>query len=67
MATLDAYPEPLRVGVVDDEIVVTGPGGVGVALTPEAAAATAQRLDAAARQVRDPAGPYASQATANEA
>ena len=70
MGTLDAHPEPLVVGVVEDEIVLTGEGRVGIALTPEAAAETAERLRAAAERVRRrPKEPrsYASQASANEA
>ena len=70
MSTLDAYGEPLVVGVVEDEIVLTGHGRVGIALTPEAAAETAERLRAAAERVQGqrPAEPrsYASQACANE-
>ena len=69
MSTLDAYGEPLVVGVVEDEIVMTGEGRVGIALTPEAAAETAERLRAAAQRVQErPAEPrsYASQASANE-
>ena len=65
MTTLDAHPEPLVVGVVENEIVLTGDGRVGIALTPEAAAETAERLRAAARRVQERPG-YASQACANE-
>jgi len=70
MNILDAHDEPLVVGVVEDDIVLTGDGRVGIALTPEAAAETAERLRAAAKRVRErPAEPrsYASQASANEA
>ena len=69
MSTLDAHGKPLVVGVVEDEIVLTGEGRVGIALTPEAAAETAERLQAAAQRVqkRDSARTgYASQACANE-
>ena len=69
MSTLDAYGEPLVVGVVEDEIVLTGEGRVGIALTPEAAAETGERLRAAAKRVQEGrTGPksYASQASANE-
>ena len=69
MGSLDAHPEPLVVGVVEDDIVLTGDGRVGIALTPEAAAETAERLHAAAKRVRErprEPEPYASQATANE-
>ena len=65
MGTLDAHPEPLVVGVVEDEIVLTGDGRVGIALTAEAAAETADRLRAAAQRVQERSG-YASQACANE-
>ena len=67
MATMEAYQEPLAVGVVDHEVVVTGPGAVGVALTPEAAAETAERLHAAARCALQSEADYASQASANDA
>ena len=66
METIEAYAEPLSVGVVDDEVVLTGPGAVGVALTAEAALETADRLHAAARCARENGG-YASQTSANEA
>ena len=66
MGTMEPYAEPLAVGVIEDEVVVTGPGATGVALTADAAAETAQRLEAAARRARASA-PYASQASANEA
>jgi hypothetical protein len=66
METIEAYAEPMRVGVVDGEVVVTGPGAVGVALTADAADETAARLRAAALCARENAV-YASQTSANEA
>ena len=66
MASTEPCREPLSVGVVDDQVVVTGARATGVALTPEAAAETAARLQSAAAHARENA-PYASQACANEA
>ena len=66
MATMEPCQEPLIVGVVDDEVVVTGARATGVALTPDAATETAARLQAAAAHARENAS-YASQTCANEA
>jgi len=38
------YAEPSEVSVNDCEVVVNGPGGVAVTLTPEAAVETSNRL-----------------------
>lgn len=48
----EAYEEPLGVEAFDGEVVITGPGRVGVSLTASAAAQTAQRLAAAAEAAR---------------
>jgi hypothetical protein len=57
MTAQKAYDEASNVGAVDGEVTVDGPDGVGVSLTPEAAAETARRLldAAAAAQVQSPA------------
>ena len=47
-----AYSEPMTVHSVDGEVVITGPDAVAVALTPEAAEESAQRLGAAAAEAR---------------
>jgi hypothetical protein len=39
-----AYAEPSRVEAVEGDVVVDGPGGVAVTLTPEAAIETSERL-----------------------
>jgi len=74
---LAPYAEPMRVQMVEGEVVVLGPDGVAVSLTPEAAEESARRLIDAAREARacpastaqpaqlDPAAP-ASPATARD-
>ena len=47
----EAYREPLAVETFDDEVVITGPGPIGISMTASAAAETARRLALAARQV----------------
>lgn len=44
----DAYEDPLAVETYEGEVVITGPGRIGVSLTASAAAQTARRLAAAA-------------------
>jgi hypothetical protein len=58
--TPQAYAEPMRILIVDGDIVVLGPDGVGVSITPECAEESGRRLIAAAEQARrvDP-GPRA--------
>ena len=46
---LDAFDVPMTVQVVDGEVVVLGPNGVAIALTPEAARVSGERLLEAAR------------------
>ena len=45
----DTYDEPFDVDVLDGEVVILGPGSAGIALTAAAAAESARRLAAAAR------------------
>ncbi len=55
MTAHKAYDEASNVGAVDGEVTVDGPDGVGVSLTPEAAAETGRRLlDAAAAAQAQP-------------
>ena len=50
MAPLDAYPEPLQVTPIRGAVIVAHPQGAGIiAITPEAARASAERLAEAAR------------------
>jgi hypothetical protein len=46
----NAYDRPLEVEAHDGEVVITGPGATAVALTAGAAAVSAERLAAAAKQ-----------------
>jgi hypothetical protein len=47
---LQAFDQPLLVSVLEGEVVITGAQGpTAVALTPEAAAKTAERIAEAAR------------------
>ena len=50
MAARSAYDQPLEVDTQEGEVVIVGPGPAAIALTPQAAAASAERLAAAARQ-----------------
>lgn len=45
---LDPFDVPMTVQVVEGEVVVLGPNGLAIALTPEAARVSAERLSAAA-------------------
>lgn len=49
---LRPYSEPMTVHVVEGEVVVLGPDGVAVSLTPEAAEESANRLNTAASEAR---------------
>lgn len=48
--------DPMTVDVLDDEVVITGPDGVGVSLTSESAAESGRRLSAAAKPIRSGEG-----------
>lgn len=52
MNTNPAYDTPSRVYAIRGEVVLDGPDGVGLSMTPEAAAETARRLAAAAEEAR---------------
>lgn len=56
---LRPYSEPMTVHAVEGEVVVLGPDGVAVSLTPEAAEESAHRLNTAASEARrqPPPGP----------
>jgi hypothetical protein len=45
-----AYDQPLEIETQDGEVVIVGPGATAVALTPKAAALSAERLAAAAKK-----------------
>jgi hypothetical protein len=53
---LDPFETPMTAQVVDGEIVVLGPNGVAIALTPEAARISGERLLEAARRAETPQG-----------
>ncbi|WP_165842746.1 hypothetical protein [Phenylobacterium deserti] len=48
----DAFSEPMTVQVVENEVVVLGPDGVGLSLTPAAAEESGRRLIQAAADAR---------------
>lgn len=52
MNTNPAYDTPSRVYALRGEVVLDGPDGVGLSMTPDAAAETARRLAAAAEEAR---------------
>lgn len=52
MASLSASTEPSEVIAEQGEVIVEGPYGVAVTLTPDAAEETARRLRVAAAQAR---------------
>ena len=54
---LDPFDTAMTVQVVDGEIVVLGPNGVAIALTPEAARVSGERLVEAAARATSPPGP----------
>ena len=56
MTSSDAYDTPTETDAVDGEVVLRGPGGVALSMTPEAAEETGRRLlqaAASARRQRD--------------
>jgi len=60
------FQVPLDVETFHGEVVVTGPGAVSFALSPEAARRTAERLAAAARALEDLEGQPISDRSARE-
>lgn len=52
MQSKRAYDEATKVSVEDGEIVLDGPDGVGLSMTPEAAEETGRRLMEAASRAR---------------
>lgn len=58
MPAQHAYDDPTHVTAVDGEVVLDGPDGVGLSMTPAAALETGKRLIAAAKQAaRQPEAP----------
>lgn len=49
---LDPFDEAMTVQVVDGEVVMLGPNGVAIALTPDAAQLSGERLVKAADEAR---------------
>ena len=49
---LSPYSDPMTVHAVEGEVVVLGPDGVAVSLTPDCAEESAKRLMAAANEAR---------------
>ena len=58
MGASKAYDEPTTVTVIDGEVVLDGPDGVGLSMTPEAAETTGRRLVDAARKAREDASDF---------
>ena len=59
MPKLDAYDTPTKVAHVDGEVVLDGPDGIGLSMTPEAAEESGKRLvkgAAAAKRAKQKAG-----------
>jgi len=52
MESVTAFAEPSEVNAEQGEVIVEGPDGVAVTLTPEAAEETARRLARAANEAR---------------
>jgi hypothetical protein len=61
MESVQAYAEPSEVSAEQGKVIVEGPDGVAITLTPDAAEETGRRLVFAASQARgqisDPEGP----------
>ncbi|MFC3068383.1 hypothetical protein [Phenylobacterium soli] len=51
-----AFDEPLNVTVAEGVVVITGPDAAALALTPEAADTSAERLREAAQEARESGG-----------
>lgn len=52
MASTKAYDEPTTVEPIDGEVSLDGPDGIGLSMTPAAAAETGRRLQEAAEKAR---------------
>ena len=52
MASVQSYSDPSDVHIEEGQVIVEGPDGVAVTLTPDAAEETGRRLIDAASQVR---------------
>jgi hypothetical protein len=52
MASIHSQSQPSEVSVEQGEVIVDGPGGVAVTLTPDAAEETGRRMIAAASDAR---------------
>jgi hypothetical protein len=52
MPSAPAYNTPTKVYAVHGEVVLDGPDGLGLSMTPDAAAETARRLAKAAEEAR---------------
>ena len=52
MTARKAYDEPTTVTATDGEVTLDGPDGVGLSMTPDAAAVTSRRLGDAAAKAR---------------
>ena len=48
----DPYDQPSKTAAIDGQVVLSGPDGGGVSLTPQAAETTGQRLIKAAKVAR---------------
>jgi hypothetical protein len=60
MTAIKAFDTPTEADAVDGEVVLRGPDGVALSMTPEAAEETGRRLlqaAASARRQRDGTGP----------
>jgi len=60
MDSLNAHGEPSEVLAEQGDVIVEGPNGVAVTLTPEAAEETARRMMRAASEARRQQGPHAN-------
>jgi hypothetical protein len=59
MVSVQAYAEPSEVTAEQGKVIVEGPGGVAITLTPEAAEETGRRLlDAASEARQHSAAPH---------
>lgn len=53
MPPVPAYDTPTKVYAIHGEVVLDGPDGLGLSMTPDAAAETARRLAKAAEEARN--------------